>query len=388
MLRPQVNSLNGVQVHFDISRRVSGGNKIELEINGYDQKHLIALVLKVKQQLLHLPDITDVVIHQGNPEPEIQINILHDKAGAHGLNATRIADAVRSRITGPLASEYIDNGKEVTLRVRLEEKDLKDPALLDNILIPVLLRENHRVLVPLSEVSTIKFTRGTAEIHRKDRHRMIRISAQVGRKSLLQTVDKIEATLDKIQFPDGYNYNFGEDYQEALKSRKEMGFAFALAVILVYMILASLFESFIYPLAIMVSVPLALIGSLVVLYLFGKSINIPVYVGAITLAGIAVNNSVVLVDYINLVKSNGVTKYRAIIRAGENRLRPILMTSGTTLVALLPMAMGKGEGSNLWSPLALTIIGGLFTSTILTLIILPVLASFIEEMKGKLLDTS
>jgi HAE1 family hydrophobic/amphiphilic exporter-1 len=212
---------------------------------------------------------------------------------------------------------------------------------------------------------------------------MIRISAQVGRKNLIQTAAQIKGELQAIHFPDGYNYNFGEDYQEALENRKEMLFAFALSVILVYMILASLFESFLYPLAIIVSVPLALIGSLVVLFIFGKSINIPVYVGAITLAGIAVNNAVVMVDYINLIKSNGVTKWRAIIRAGENRLRPILMTSGTTLLALLPMALNKGEGSNLWSPLALTIIGGLFSSTILTLVILPVLASLIEEMKEK-----
>ena len=382
-LRPQVSALPEAQVHFDISSQASGGNKVELEINGYDQQTLTTLASKVRKRLSEMPDLTDVVIHQGNPEPEIQINILHDKAGAYGLNATQIAEAVRSRITGPLSTEYIDNGKEVSLRVRLQEKDLKDPALLGNILIPVLLRDEHRVMVPLSEVSTMTFNQGMAEIHRKDRHRMIRISAQVGRKNLIQTAAQIKGELQAIHFPDGYNYNFGEDYQEALENRKEMLFAFALSVILVYMILASLFESFLYPLAIIVSVPLALIGSLVVLFIFGKSINIPVYVGAITLAGIAVNNAVVMVDYINLIKSNGVTKWRAIIRAGENRLRPILMTSGTTLLALLPMALNKGEGSNLWSPLALTIIGGLFSSTILTLVILPVLASLIEEMKEK-----
>ena len=158
-----------------------------------------------------------------------------------------------------------------------------------------------------------------------------------------------------------------------------MVFAFALAVVFVYMILASLFESFTYPLTIIFSVPLAIIGSFIALYLFGKPINIPVYVGAITLAGIVVNNAVVLVDYIKLLTSKGMGKWRAIIQGGERRLRPILMTSGTTLLGLLPMALDKGEGSNLWSPLAFTIIGGLVTSTLLTLIILPVLCSFIED---------
>jgi len=160
-----------------------------------------------------------------------------------------------------------------------------------------------------------------------------------------------------------------------------MIFFFFFSVILVYMILASLFESLVYPLAIIFSVPMAIAGSLFLLYATGKSINVPVYVGAITLTGMAVNNALVLVDYIKLLKSRGAKKWRALIKGGQSRLRPILMTSGTTLLALLPMALDKGEGSNLWSPLALTIIGGLFTSTLLTLFVLPVLVSFINDTK-------
>ena len=246
---------------------------------------------------------------------------------------------------------------------------------------PVQIDSKSKTLVPLGEVATFQLVSGLAEIHRKDRHRMIEISAEIGKLDLVRTIAKVKKQLDKIEMPAGYSYDFGENYQELKESQKEMIFAFTLAILLVYMILASLFESFIYPFAIMIAVPMAIVGSLIALYTFEKSINISVYVGAITLAGIVVNNSVVLVDYINLLKSKGIGKWRAIIQAGKNRLRPILMTSGTTILALLPMAIGRGEGSNLWSPMALTIIGGLITSTILTLILLPVLCSFIQDEK-------
>ena len=326
-----------------------------------------------------MQDISDIVIHQGNPKPEMQISVYHDKAGTYGLDSRKIAHAIRSHITGPIATEYIDKGKEIDLRVRLKREDIRDLSILDQISIPIEVNPEKIALVPLAEIGRFKLTEGLAEIHRKDQHRMLEISAEIGKLDLARTANRIRNELSDLQFPAGYGYNFGENYQEMKESQKEMIFAFTLAVIFVYMILASLFESFIYPLTIIFSVPLAIIGSLIALYVFEKPINIPVYVGAITLAGIVVNNAVVLADYIKLLKSRGMEKWRAIIRGGERRLRPILMTSGTTLLALLPMALDKGEGSNLWAPLAFTIIGGLISSTILTLIVLPVIYSFIKR---------
>jgi HAE1 family hydrophobic/amphiphilic exporter-1 len=378
-LRPQITSIPRCQIHFDIERESSSGNKIVLEVHGYEQKKLLSLALSIKGILSRMQDISDVVIHQGNPKPEMQISVYHDKAGTYGMDASKIAHAIRSYITGPIATEYIDKGKEIDLRVRLRREDIKDLSILNEISIPIEWSFGKKVLVPLAEVSRFKLTEGLAEIHRKDQNRMLEISAEIGKLDLARTATKVRNELSEFQFPAGYGYNFGENYQEMKEGQKEMVFAFALAVVFVYMILASLFESFTYPLTIIFSVPLAIIGSLIALYLFGKPINIPVYVGAITLAGIVVNNAVVLVDYIKLLTSKGMGKWRAIIQGGERRLRPILMTSGTTLLGLLPMALDKGEGSNLWSPLAFTIIGGLVTSTLLTLIILPVLCSFIED---------
>ena len=379
VLRPKVSFQSKTQVHFDIERKKSSGKELVVEIYGHDQKTLTKLASQVKQRLSQMDEITDVIIHQDNPKPELQIKIFHDKAGIHGLDATRIAQAVRSRLTGPLATQYLDDGKEIDLRVRLQEKDRTDFSVLEDISIPVSLDADHNVLVPLSEVSRFNLVQGVATIHRKDGRRMMKISAEIPNTDLMPTIAKVKVELDRSRFPAGYSYSFGEKYQELKESRQEMIFAFGLAVILVYMILASLFESFVYPLTIMFSVPLALIGSLFILYAFGKSINVPVYLGAIILAGIAVNNALVLVDYIKLLKAGGMNKWRAIIKGGEGRLRPILMTSGTTFLALLPMALDQGQGSTLWSPLALTVMGGLLTSSLLTLYVLPVLVSFIKE---------
>jgi HAE1 family hydrophobic/amphiphilic exporter-1 len=381
-LRPKLNLIPKTQIHFDVDAGTGGGNKILLEVNGYDQTKLIALAYEVRKRLLKVQGITDVVIHQANPKPELQINVIRDKSGMFGLDASRIAEAVRSRITGPIATEFVENGKEVDLRVRLGDDDIRRLSVLEQISIPVTRKSGETVLLPLSEVSTFRLVEGLAEIHRKDQHRMMTISADIGNRDLGRTAARVERELKDLQFPEGYSYNFGEEYQEMKRSQKEMIFAFSLAVILVYMILASLFESFLYPLTIMISVPMALIGSVAILYFLDKSINVPVYVGAITLAGIVVNNAVVMVDYILLLRAKGMGKWRAIISAGESRLRPILMTSGTTLLALLPMAVDRGEGSNLWSPLALTIIGGLVTSLVLTLLVLPALASFVEGARG------
>lgn len=378
-LRPKVTAIPDSQVHFDIERQVSSGKVIEIEVKGYDQRALMFLSLAVKQRLLGVKGITDVVVHQGNPKPEIQIRVLHDKAGLYGLSATQIAYAVRSSITGPLPTELYQEGKEIDLRVRLRDEDIKGLSVLEDLAIPVLAEDGQTAMVSLSEVSRFNLVQGMAEIHRKDRNRMIKISAEVAEANLLETIDNVKATLDTFKFPKGYGYNFGEKYQEIRENQKEMIFAFCMAITLVYMILASLFESFVYPLTIMFSVPMAIVGSVLTLYFTGKPISVPVYVGAITMAGIAVNNSLVLVDYVKLLKTRGAKRWRAIIKGGESRLRPILMTSGTTLLALLPMAIDKGQGSNLWSPLALTIIGGLFTSTILTLFILPVLVSFLRD---------
>lgn len=385
-LRPRLPSLPAADIHFDIERRSSTGNKIVLAVNGHDQKKLTALAFEIKKRMSSVPEISDVVIYQANPEPEMQIRILHDKAALHGLNAKSIARAIRSSITGPIATEYIEKGKEVDLRIRSRRRDVADLSLLRNMVIPVRISSGQSIPVPLSEVCSFHFTRGVKEIHRTDQHRTIEISAEIGRSDLANTANRVEEQLKGISFPEGYGYEFGENYREMKKSETEMLVAFSMAVLLVYMILASLFESFVLPLTVMFSVPMAAIGSIAILFLSGKSISIPVYVGAITLAGIVVNNGVVLLDYINLLGSGGMGKWRAIVRGGESRLRPILMTSATTVLALLPMALDRGEGSNLWSPLALTIMGGLVVSTILTLITLPILYSFIGRIRPRSSD--
>jgi len=387
-LREEISSIPGTNVYFDIQQLNSKGNKIVLQVNGDDVEKMVSIAFQIKQHLQNLKGISDIVIHQNNPKPEMHIKIMQDKAGAYGLNSTQVANAVRSALTGPLSTEYVDDGKEINVRVRIQKSDIHGLSILRKLQIPVYSTGGNIVSIPIGEVCTFKRVNGMTEVHRKDRHRMVEISADIGEEDTFRAVQEIKHELKNIQFSEGYSYEFGEDYQELKDNREQMVFSFFLSVILVYMIMASLFESYVYPLTIIFSVPLGIIGSLVILFLFDKSINMPVYIGAITLAGIVVNNAIVLVDYVKLLRDRGVGKWRAIITSGESRLRPIIMTSSTTLLALLPMAIDKESGSALWSPLALTVIGGLFSSTLLTLVVLPVVISFIDNPKKDSIATT
>jgi len=198
-LRPRVTSLPHTQVYFDIERKNAGGNEVVVEVNGYDSRILISLAFEVKRRLLELKEISDVVIHQGNPKPELQVKVLHDKAGIHGLDASQIGYAIRSRITGPLPTEYFENGKEIDLRVRLAETDTQDLSILQEISIPVAVEGKKNVLVPLSEVSTFKLIQGMAEIHRKDRHRMVKISGETSGEDFMYTLAEVKDELDSMK---------------------------------------------------------------------------------------------------------------------------------------------------------------------------------------------
>jgi len=379
MIRPKVNAIPRAQITFSIDRVVGRGHSIIIQVNGFDPKRLLSYAFQIRRKLQVLKPVSDVVIRQANEKPELNVKVLHDRAGSMGLSATSIAHTVRSAFTGPISTKYRDKGKEIDLRVKLRPEDRPDASSLQHLF--VINSKNHSP-IPLSEVCRFGEGLGPGEIHRKDQQRMIEIQAEIsGGVDLQRAASLIEQELSSLQFEEGYQYSFGEDYKEMKASQKEMLLAVILAVILVYMILASLFESLIHPFTIMLSVPLAAIGVLWMFFITGKPMNVGVYVGAIALAGIVVNNSIVLVDFMKLFMRRGMGRWKAILKAGEMRLRPILMTSATTVLGLLPMALDRSEEAALWSPLALTIISGLSISTVLTLFIVPVAYSLLEEIR-------
>jgi HAE1 family hydrophobic/amphiphilic exporter-1 len=220
---------------------------------------------------------------------------------------------------------------------------------------------------------------GPAEIRRADGERVALITANLDERDLGTASADIQAALDEMTFPIGFDTRLGGQRQEMETSFDSMRFAILLAVFMVYLVMASQFESLLHPFVILFSVPFSLIGVVGTLFLFGISLSVVVLIGMILLAGIVVNNAIILIDYTNRLRGQGLAKLEALKRAGEVRLRPILMTTATTVLGLLPMAISRGEGSELRSPMALTVIGGLLVSTALTLVIIPVVYSILDR---------
>ena len=236
----------------------------------------------------------------------------------------------------------------------------------------------------LEQVTEFKYGLGPSEVWRKNKTRMIQVSANIGRIPLSTAAEQTKQALADLKLPESYYYRLGGNYPTMVATQKQVWPILILITVVIYLILASLFESYTQPLIIMVSVPLALIGVVVSLYITGKSVGMGVFVGMMMLGGIVVNNAILLIDRANQLRKQNVRYLKAIITASRDRLRPVLMTTITTLLGLMPMAISTEEGSNLWSPLAITVMGGLGSSTILTLLIVPSVYIAFEELKVRL----
>ena len=229
-------------------------------------------------------------------------------------------------------------------------------------------------------MAAVRAVDGPAEIRRIDQERVAVISANIQGRDLGSVVADIESRLADMAMPEGFGLSMGGQNEEMVRSFDSMKFAISLAIFLVYLVMASQFESLLHPFVIMFTIPLGLVGSISALLITGETINVVVLIGLIMLAGIVVNNAIVLIDYVNqLRRESGMKKLEAVLRAGELRLRPILMTTSTTVLGLLPMALGLGEGAEIRAPMAITVIGGLILSTMLTLIIIPVVYTIFDR---------
>jgi HAE1 family hydrophobic/amphiphilic exporter-1 len=259
-------------------------------------------------------------------------------------------------------------GREFDIFVRLAEPDREDLAALDR----VTLVSARGDTVPLSSVVTVTSARGPVIVERKDQERVIYVSANVAGRDLGSVAEDVRAALRRVEVPDGFAVSLGGEYEEQQKAQRALGISMILALVLVYMVMAAQFENLLDPFVVMFSIPMALIGVLVTLWATGTTFNIQSYIGMVMLAGIVVNNAIVLVDYINLLRRrDGMPLQQAVTESARRRLRPILMTTLTTVLGLVPLAIGLGEGSELQSPMARVVIGGLATSTLITLYLVP-----------------
>ncbi len=381
-LRPYFESVPDIELQVVRPVLFSAQTPIVVEIEGENLVHLKRLAQQAASELSQLPELADVETTLRSGAPEIQVSYDRDRLSVYGLNIATVARQVRDLVKGFEATRFNMKDRRIPIVVRLEEADrrqLEDVAR-------IIVNPGTEQPIPLSSVADLKVGEGPSEIRRVDGRRVALIQANIGQGSLGMAVRRIESVLrDRIQWPADMQFEITGQNEEWERSRGSLYLALGLSLFLVYVIMASQFESLVQPLIIMVTIPLAFFGSVVGLSLLGYSMSIVVFLGLIMLAGIVVNNAIVLVDYANTLRARGLTLREAIITAGGVRLRPILMTTSTTVLGLLPMALGIGDGAEIRTPMAITVICGLFTSTILTLVIIPSLYYAVEGFRERIL---
>ena len=358
----------------------SGGKPVSVEIYGYNLALTDSLAKLILNKMQTIPGITNAEISRQAGQPELWIQVDRDKASALGLNMASIATAIRTQVFGSTASLYRKGGNEYDIYVRLREQDRV--GLNDLAIIPVMSVTGKQI--PLSNFASIIEERGPVELDRKNQSRMVTVSSNIYGRKLGQITTDLKRQLATITVPPGVEIKFAGSIEQQQQSFQTLGWALIVGFLLVYLVMAAQFESFIDPFIIMFSVPFAIIGVLWALFLTGLSLNVNSLFGMVMLTGIVVNNAIVLIDYVNILRGRGKPLRNAILEAGRTRLRPVLMTAFTTIFGLLPMALSRGEGSETWVPLAVAVIGGLLVSTLITLVFVPTLYAVVEsKLRGK-----
>jgi HAE1 family hydrophobic/amphiphilic exporter-1 len=348
-----------------------GDRPVELELKGWDLARADELAAEIQRRMERVPGITDVRLSRREGQPEENLLFDRERIAEVGLTVAEVARTVQANIGGLEASRLREGGDEYPIVVRLRPEDRLNSQDLGNI----ALRTPTGVSVPLSALVERRRTRGPVSIDRVDGQRVTYIRAGLESGAALgDVVEAVRAELGNLALPEGYALTYGGEYREQLKAQRDFGFAIVMALVLVYMLMAAQFERFIDPLIVMASVPVALIGVVPTLLLTGTTLNLQSVMGLVMLIGIVVNNAIVLVDAINLLRrERNLGAAEATIEAARLRLRPILMTTASTVLGLLPLAIGLGAGAELQASLARVVVGGLLASTLVTLLLIPIL---------------
>ncbi len=348
---------------------MGGQATIDYEIYGYDFNETDSVARKLQNALLSIPGTADVIISRSDYQPEYQVDFDREKLALYGLNLSTAATYLRNRINGQLASQFREDGEEYDIKVMYAPENRTSLADIENILI----YNNAGKAVRVRDVGKVveRFTPPTIE--RKDRERIVTVSTVVQDVPMSQVVEASQAKIAQMDIPQGINIQLSGSYEDQQDSFGDLLTLAVLIIILVYIVMAAQFESYTYPGIIMTSLLFAFSGVFIILWLTGHTLNVMSMIGAIMLIGIVVKNGIVLIDYISLNRERGMSIRRAVINGGESRLRPVVMTTLTTILGMVPMAIGTGQGAEMWRPMGTAVIGGLTFSTILTLLFVPVL---------------
>ncbi|MBI4490412.1 MAG: efflux RND transporter permease subunit, partial [Deltaproteobacteria bacterium] len=386
-LRPKLANFPGARINLSsgglVTRVITFGAEepLDIEIQGYDLKTGTEKAAEIAELLRDVSGVTDIQISREEGVPEFKVEMDHQRIAALGLNPSQVASAVKSAVDGTEASIYIDpvTGKENKIRVRYREEDRQEVEQLNR----VFVKTDGRT-IPLNNVAKLVPASSPTQIERKYQQRIIHVTANVSGRGLGSVAQEVEQLLSQVEVPKDFNIRLSGAREEQEQAFRNLTLALVLAVALVYMVLASQYGSLLHPFVIMFSVPLGLIGVVWVLYATGTTLSIISFIGIIMMVGIVVSNSILLVEYTNQLRATGMALHEAVALAGKTRLRPVIMTSFTTVLGLLPLALGIGEGAEANAPLAITVIGGLTVSTFMTLVFVPTLYTLLEELRGKL----
>lgn len=349
-----------------------GQAAVDIEVYGYDFAKGDALVADIAERMRKVEGCSEVNISRDEYTPEYRVDFDREKLALHGLNMSTAATYLRNRINGNVSSYYREDGDEYDIRIRYDRQFRESVEDIENITIYTPSGQG----VKIRDLGQVVEAQSPPTIERKDRQRVITVSCVVGHGyAMSDIVSAANKVMDEVEMPTGFNWQFGGTFEDQQDTFSDLFMLMALMIILVFLIMASQFESLTYPFVIMFSIPFALTGVFIGLYVTGTPMSVMALLGVLMLIGIVVNNGIVLIDYIMLCRERGLGIVHAVVTSGKSRLRPILMTTLTTVFGMIPMAMGTGEGSEMWRSLGLSVAWGLSFSTLITLIIIPTMYS-------------
>lgn len=354
---------------------MGGSNTVDIEIYGYDFNTTNAIGSEVKALVEKIPGAVDVKISRDEDKPELQVKLDKQKLALHGLSTAQAAAQIRNRVYGLTASLYRELGDEYDIRLRLEEDYRNSTSDLEAL--TLFTPQGNKI--KLSEVAQVIEYWGPPSIQHKKRERVLTISAKPEKISLGQLAAKIETEMAKVKVPDDVLIRTGGTFKEQQESFADLGLLMLISLLLVFIVMASQFESFKMPFVIMFSIPFAFTGVILALFITNTTLSLVAALGAVLLIGIVVKNGIVLVDFTNLLRDREMPLNEAVIAAGKSRLRPVLMTALTTILGMLPLALSQGEGSEIWRPMGISVIGGLIFSTVVTMVLIPTLYAMLTK---------
>jgi HAE1 family hydrophobic/amphiphilic exporter-1 len=382
-LREKLSKLPDLDIRFEDRGQgamAGTGADIIVEIFGYDTQIAASLARQIMDQLEGIEGIVHMESSVKESTPELRIELDRNRINDLGLSTAQIGQVVSSSILGTVATRFREGGDEYDIRVQLDEPFRTSKTDIENILIMTPMGKQ----IPLRAVASVVYEKAPKEIKREDQSRMVSVNIDISGRDLASVTSDVEEALKEVPIPNDFRTEIGGTAEEQQESFMYLGLAFLVAILLTYMVMASQFESFVDPFIIIFTIPMSFIGVALALILTGTDLSVMALVGMVMLVGIVVNNGIVLVDYINQLRDRGKALFDAIIEGGKVRMRPVLMTATTTVLAMFPLSLGLGESGESWAPMARSVMGGLIVATVLTLVVVPVVYAIVEILSQKI----